>query len=211
MIDLLEELEEHKKRIEDTVKKIEKECQSEVIPMVVGQSDDYPGARWRLALTFSLLMSFFISILFPNLSPIYLLISQFFSLWIGHWMGLFPLLRFFLVKHKTKEEVHERALKAFFEKGVHQTKKRIGILIFVSLLERRAEILCDTAIHKKVDQKEWDLILNRLLEKIKSRQLIEGLEITLLECGELVKKHFPIETGQEKQNELSNQFLISKN
>lgn len=199
-----------KKRIEEAVRKVERECHAEVVPLLVGQSDNYPGARWRLAVTFSLSVSFLALLFFKEVSPLFLLISQFFTLWLGHWVGFPFLLRFFLARYKTDEEVHQRALKAFWENRMHQTHNRTGILIMLSHLERRAEILCDIGINKKVDQKDWDQILHSLLKAVRGGTLIEGLETSILACGKLVQKHFPQEEGTEQRNELSDKFLILK-
>ena len=210
-------------RIENAIRKAEKECQAEVVPVLVGRSDDYPGARWRLAILFSLSVSFFIPFIFENISPSLLILSQFFTLYLGHLLGTYsPLFRLFLAKYKIKEEVHQRALKAFWDTNIHQTKRRTGILILVSLLEHRAEILTDIGIAKKVEQKDWDHILKDLLKNLREKNWVGGLEKTILSCGQIVKEKCPQETKQELKkselteqkeqkelNELSNTFLYS--
>ena len=42
-------------RISDAVREAEKQTAGEIVPMLVGQSDEYPGARWRLAIVTALL------------------------------------------------------------------------------------------------------------------------------------------------------------
>ena len=92
---------------------------------------------------------------------------------------------------KIDEEVHQRALQAFFSHNIHATKERTGILIMVSLLEHRVEILADTGINAKVSKDTWQEVLTGMVSKIKSNELTDGICIAVQECGEILAKDFP--------------------
>ena len=47
-------------QISKAVLEAERHTTGEIVPMIVKQSDDYPGARWRLAIVISLLFGFLV-------------------------------------------------------------------------------------------------------------------------------------------------------
>ena len=163
-------------RISMAVLDAEKKTTGEIVPMIVAQSDDYPGARWRLAITVSLLFGFLTYSCIDHSDPIWILWAQIPGLYIGYWLGIFHfILKPFLSNSKIKEEVHQRALQAFFSHNIHLTKERTGILIMVSVFEHRVEILADTGINAKVSKETWENILLEMVSKIKSNELADGI------------------------------------
>ena len=63
----------------------------------------------------------------------------------------------------------------FLAHGLHTTEARTGVLIFVSLAERYAEIVADAGIAAKVDQAVWDASIAALLADIRDGRLADGL------------------------------------
>ena len=194
-------------QISKAVLDAEKQTTGEIVPMIVTQSDDYPGARWRLAITVSLLFGFLIYYCINYSDPVWILWAQIPGLYIGYWLGVFGfILRPFLSDSKIEEEVHQRALQAFFSHNIHLTNERTGILIMVSLLEHRVEILADTGINAKVSKDTWNNILTYMVNKIKSNELTEGICIAVKECGVILTKEFP--GTHENPNEIKNKIII---
>ena len=194
-------------RISDAVREAEKQTAGEIVPMLVGQSDEYPGARWRLAIVTALLSGALAYFFLDDFDPVWILWAQIPGLYIGYWLGSFgAVLRPFLVSSKIDEEVHQRAVQAFFLHNLHATKDRTGILVMVSLLEHRVEILADTGINAKVPRDMWEKILNDMIGKIKSGDLTEGFCTAVRECGEVLAKDFP--GTHENPNELSDRVIL---
>ena len=194
-------------RISQAVLEAEKLTTGEIVPMIVAQSDDYPGARWRLAIVIALLFGFLAYFFLDDFDPAWILWVQIPGLYIGYSLGTFGVvLRPFLASSKIDEEVHQRALQAFFSRDLHATKDRTGILVMASLLERRAEILADTGINAKVPLDTWQEILNDMTGKIKSGDLTEGICTAVRECGEVLAKDFP--GTHDNPNEISNKIII---
>ena len=194
-------------RISQAVLEAEKQTTGEIVPMIVAQSDDYPGARWRLAIVTALLFGFLAYFFLDNLDSVWILWVQLPGLYIGYWLGSFGVvLRPFLVSSKVDEEVHQRALQAFFSRDLHATKDRTGILVMASLLEHRAEILADTGISAKVSKDAWEGILTGMIGRIKSGDLTEGLCTAVHECGEVLAKDFP--GTHDNPDEISNKVMI---
>ena len=194
-------------RISQAVLEAEKLTTGEIVPMIVAQSDDYPGARWRLAIVIALLFGFLAYFFLDDFDPAWILWVQIPGLYIGYGLGNFSVvLRPFLASSKIDEEVHQRALQAFFSRDLHATKDRTGILVMASLLERRAEILADTGINAKVPLEMWQEILDDMTGKIKSGDLTEGICTAVRECGEVLAKDFP--GAHDNPNEISNKIII---
>ena len=196
-------------RISQAVLEAEKLTTGEIVPMIVAQSDDYPGARWRLAIVIALFFGFLAYFFLDDFDPAWLLWVQIPGLYIGYSLGTFGVvLRPFLASSKIDEEVHQRALQAFFSRDLHATKDRTGILVMASLLEHRVEILADTGINAKVSQETWQGILTELIGKIKSGELTEGICNAVRECGEVLAEDFP--GTHDNPNEISNKIIIEE-
>ena len=194
-------------RISKAVLEAEKKTTGEIVPMIVTQSDDYPGARWRLAIVIALFFGFLAYFFLDDLDPVWILWMQIPGLYIGYWLSSFSaVLRPFLASSKIDEEVHQRALQAFFSRNLHATKDRTGILIMVSLLEHRVEILADTGINAKVSKDKWQEIMSDMIARIRSDDLTEGFCIAVRECGEVLAKDFP--GTHDNPDEISNKVII---
>ena len=79
----------------------------------------------------------------------------------------------------------------------------------ISVLEHRVEILGDKEINDKVSQETWDKILEPLVYSLKKDNLGEGLVHTVVECGKILSKHFPIR--EDDKDELSNKIVTGNN
>lgn len=193
-------------KISEAVREAEKYTTGEIVPMIVSQSDDYPGARWRLAVVISLFLGFVAYFFLGNFDPIWILWVQIPGLYIGHGLGAFGvLLKPFLVNSKMDEELHQRALQAFLAHDLQATKERTGILIMASLLERRVEIVADAGIHAKVSEDTWHGIVHNMIARTKSANLTEGFCLAIRECGKVLAKDFP--KTPDNPNEISNKVI----
>jgi putative membrane protein len=107
-----------------------------------------------------------------------------------------PTLKFVFVGKKRKEgAVKERALRAFYEKGLYKTKQNTGVLFFLSLLERKVWVLADKGIHGKIHQRTLDRFANIVSKGIKEGRACGALCEAITEAGELLAKHFPTVAG----------------
>ena len=76
-----------------------------------------------------------------------------------------PPLRPALVPRSVKHaRAHRRAVEHFLAQNLHTSVGRTGVLIFVSVAERFAEILADAAIHPKVPESAWQTIVDDLTD-----------------------------------------------
>ena len=100
---------------------------------------------------------------------------------------------------------HDNALKQFLARNVHLTNERTGILIFVSLAERYAEIVADAGISAKVPQEMWDSIVAGLIEDAERGRLADGFIGAIGAVGALLAEHFPVR--QDDVNELDDHLV----
>lgn len=105
-----------------------------------------------------------------------------------------------------RERAHRRAVEQFLVQNLATTEGRTGVLIFVSVAERYAEIIPDTSISKRVPAAEWQGIVDALTGKIGAGQPAEGFIGAISAVGEHLAKHFP--PGTADANELPNHLIV---
>lgn len=195
--------------IKDLIKEAESKTQSEIVPMIVHHSDIYPAAHFRAAIIVSFLFS--LGLYFSPLSiinPIYFLWIQIPGLFLGYFLGQFPAItRMLITKQEIEQEVTQKGMEAFFHHNLHVTEKHTGVLILVSLMERKIKIITDNGIAQKVDKKVWDEIVFQFAEKIREGQMVEGLKNCIEATSNVLQTYFPA-SGEKKSNELKDDLII---
>ena len=63
-----------------------------------------------------------------------------------------------------RRRAHDVALREFTARGLTRTRGRTGVLLYVALQERYAEIVADTGIDGRVEPETWRGIIAPLLE-----------------------------------------------
>jgi putative membrane protein len=107
-----------------------------------------------------------------------------------------------------ERRVHQRATEAFLSEEVFNTRDRTGILIFLSLLERKVLVLGDSGINARVQQSDWHDIVQRVVSGIRSGKPAEGLTDAIHQCGLLLQKH-GIAIRPDDKDELSDSLRTS--
>ena len=78
-------------KISEAVREAELLTTGEIVPMVVTQSDDYPGARWRLAIVTAMFFGFLGYYFLGDFDPAWILWVQIPGLYIGYCWELLAL------------------------------------------------------------------------------------------------------------------------
>lgn len=198
---------QEKKLIESAVKEAEKASRGEIVPVVVAASGDYSRVANRLGFAGFLLASAFAAwahLRFPFVDLTYLFGLQLLGASSGWGIGRLPsVVRLLMGEKKLSAEVDEAAFAAFARNGLHHTQEETGILIFVSLLEHRVEILADRGIHAKVGEDFWKIEVQKIVLGIREGRAAEALAAVIREMGEKLREHFP--AGERDRNELSDE------
>ena len=198
--------------IRAAVGEAEKRTSGEIVPYVVDQSDEYLSATWKGAALGAILAPL-----------VALAIHRWSSIWgipidwwialpapvggaLGYLLSLLPSVRRWMVGDEVLEaRTRRRAAVAFLDQEVFRTDNRTGILLFVSLFERRVVLLADSGIHQKVEQGQWEEITNRLAGEIRKGRTGPAMVEAIRACGELLELH-KVEILPEDRDELSNEL-----
>lgn len=198
---------DEKDKIKEAVANAEKKTCGEIVPMIIKRSDNYPASHFRMAILLSAFLTCLLYALPFEFDPFYYIVAQAIGLVIGYFLGFKSFFkRIFTPSSKMKEEVHQRAIEAFVNNNLMATKERTGVLIMISMLERRVEILADEGINVRVEAKSWSKIAKRLISHIKRNEVTEGLITAITECGELLEEHFP--RKEDDKNELKDELVL---
>ena len=208
--------------IKEAVKKAESKTSGEIVTAIIKESSDYAFFEllaslvggfiyYSLCLIFYSEISTWLNRLFWTFNPIYP--TLFIGISTVLVIGILYLLaniegvdRLIVPRSVISKKVNRRALLFFGESGLFNTKDRTGVLIFISMREKRVELIADSGINDKVDQTAWTNIVENLIAKLKERQMVEGIVDAITACGYMLVEHFPIEPNDE--NELSDDVHI---
>jgi putative membrane protein len=199
---------QEKELIESAVKAAESQTSGEIVPVVTGASGDYSRVGNRLGFAGFLIASAlaaWVHLEFPFFGPPYLFGLQLVGASIGWGLGrLPPVVRLLMGEKKLAAEVHEAAFAAFARNGLHHTREETGILVFVSLLEHRVEILADRGIHAKVGEDFWKIEVQKIVLGIREGRAAETLAAVIREMGDRLREHFP--RSADDRNELGDEL-----
>jgi len=119
-----------------------------------------------------------------------------------------PALRFRIVPRRARHErAHSTAMRQFWAQRLNKTKERTGVLIFVSLAERYAEIIADAGINEKVTPEVWENAVAALTAGIRQGRVGDGLVAAIAQCGAVLAEHFPLPDGSVNPNELPDKLI----
>jgi putative membrane protein len=105
-----------------------------------------------------------------------------------------------------RDRVRRRAQEHFLAKNLSGTRERTGILIFVSLAERMAEIIADEGIAEQVPPHVWDRAMAALTEGLKRGEPAAGFAAAVGLCADVLAERFPARA--DNPNELPDAVVI---
>ena len=202
---------EDHERIADAIRAAEAKTDGEIYCVVAHSSDGYffPAA---FTVTLGLFVAsvavayglevWWLTIRLPHfvLAQLLALASVLILLW------LLPGLRIhFVPKRLRYQAAHANAVKQFLARNVHRTQARTGVLIFVSIAERFAEVVADSGINAKVGQHVWDGVVADLTRHAGDDRLADGFVHAIESVGATLAEHFPVTPGDV--NELDDHLV----
>jgi putative membrane protein len=203
-------------RITAAIKEAESKTSGEIVPYVVERSDAYENAYWRAALLFALVtLAGFVAVhqfaeaWLPDLEIIT------FAVTLAAGLGLLlvnfipALKRLFAGSNILDLRVYRRAAEAFIEEEIFNTRDRTGVLIFISLLERRVRVIGDSAINAKVEPSEWNEVKQSIVAGVRAGRTAEGLIEAIQQCGVLLQQN-GIERRADDTDEISSRLRMGE-
>lgn len=184
---------EEREKIKETTRDVESGTIGEVAVMVVESSDPYVEAEIIGGVLLGSLLALIITVSYFH-SSIWSYVVLSFLLFFPSFFIFkkFPVLKTAFIGHKRKRyAVREKALRAFYERGLYKTKKNTGVLFFLSLLERKVWVLADKGIHEKIKQEALNKFAKIVSAGIKEGRASDALCEAIREAGALLAMHFP--------------------
>ncbi|MCC6137521.1 MAG: TPM domain-containing protein [Bdellovibrionaceae bacterium] len=203
--------------LERKVAQLEATVDVELVPVIVKSSSTYPQTKITVALVLALIFLELwylldVSIYWESGYRVFAFIAVFFTAVFGlsPWIAKFGFVQM-LLTHKAVEEEQcwRRAEMEFQNCKVSSTKQKNGILVYISLLERRVIVKGDRAIYEKIDPQLWNQAVQKIIGGMKQKQMARGISDALDAMESLLKLHFPVNIAG-KSNELPNTFSIKE-
>jgi putative membrane protein len=194
------------RRIADAITRAERTTSGEIVAMIAPESAAYLHGPFLWAALAALAVPWpFVFWTWWPIQHIYLLQLAVFAALV---VVLMPrTVRLALVTRSVKHaRAHRRAVEHFLAQNMHTAVGRTGVLIFVSVGERFAEILADAAIYAKVPESVWQGIVADLTEHIGKGQPADGFVRAITAVGEHLAKHFPPDPSVP--HALSNHLIV---
>ena len=185
----------------DCIKEIERSTDAELVVVVRARSGNYAHADYLFGFIVALLVLVFL-IFSPFPFPAFLVpVDVAVAFAIGtliSWKSNF--IRRLFSRAKSREtSVRTAAAAMFYEAGIANTTAEMGVLIYLSLMEKRLELIADRGILKKVPPQEWNVKVFEL-HQVGKHPDTKVFQKKIEEFGELLAAHVP-PTG-ENPNEL---------
>lgn len=204
-----------RERIKEAVQQAERRTTGEIVPMIVPSSARYREAGYRTGLILGWLTLAALLTIETYWLPWgwhagnagWLLLAVIAAYGGGEWLGTFPtVIRLVTSRQRMAYKVKLRAQQAFFQHGFQNTKGRTGILILVSLLERRVHVLADKGINERVPAGTWEGLVNGIIEGIRQGKPTDVLCEAIARCGALLAKACPAGSG-DNPDELPDELI----
>jgi len=217
---------EGRERINEAVREGESKTSAEIVPVVATASGRYDRAEDVFGLWMGLVAIVLVWVLFPAgggaertgiwgggspISPWWKLVAMLAAAVIVFVVGAVVaakvgwLRRLFTPGAQMEEEVFTRARQAFFDSQIHHTAGATGLLVYVSLYERRAAVLADASILEKVGQGALDAICAQLTSDVASEGVTPALCKAVRAAGEKLAPALP--RADDDVNELADALV----
>jgi len=190
-------------KIEACVHEAETRTKGEIVVMVVPASDHYPMAGWRGATAFAFPLALAFTPVLGGLfwaGPfnLWVFLATLIPIWVVFHEAVkrFPLVkRWFISAKEMEAEVQEAAHIHFSRKGLYRTREETGVLIYISVFERRVWVLGDRGINAKIPEAYWRGVVATLVQAIRERRPAEGICQAVGDVGRILQEKFPIGIG----------------
>jgi len=200
-------------RIDACVQQAERTTRGEIAVLIASASHAYPMAGMLGAAVFSIPLAVVVTRLVGEL------------LWIGPsnlWLYLgvwFPLFficrqavqvfhflhRLFINEEEMEAEVQEAAVLNYYRHGLYRTPEEIGVLLYVSVFERRVWVLGGRGINARIPEGFWTGIVQEAVRGVREGRGADAICHAVERIALVLEEHFPARPGD--RDELRNLIL----
>lgn len=212
----------HYRMVNEAVEAAELETSAEIVPVIAGQSDDYPRSCDLVGVWVGLLMMFFVWAWIPEQhqeigswggwSSTAKMVSMSVAMLVGFMVGMLlthaysPLRRGFTPRRDMLAATQRRAKEIYFDQRVGATEAGQGILFYISLFEQTATVLADQLVIEALGEEAIETLGESLVSSLHTLDAVEALVQIIEEAGEMLAEALPRE--EEDENELPNELVV---
>ena len=212
---------EQRRQVDAAVGQAESKTSAELVPVVATASGRYDRAEDIVGLWFAILAAVTCSILLPlrttetgswgGSSLFWQILSFIVAMLVAFILGaaiasrVAWLRRLFTPGNEMRDDVAARAREVFFDKRIHGTSRRTGVLLYVSLFERMASVIADQQVIDKLGQPALDELCVELTAALHRGQPADALCDVLASAGNRLADAFP--RADNEHNELSDALV----
>jgi putative membrane protein len=121
------------------------------------------------------------------------------GVWFSAWTGVCR--RWFTSAARRARQSAEAAMAVFVSEGVGGTTGRTGVLVYLSQLEQRAEVVADAGVLDAVDAQAWAKTLDEMQADARGDDMAEAAANCVERLGALLAACLPV--GADDRNELA--------
>ena len=194
-----------RERIADAIGRAEAGTRGEIVVLVAARAGLYRSLGLSLALVVGLVLPWPL-IALTALSAASIALIQAAVVLAALLATLDERLRTRLVpRAMRRQRAHEAAAREFLTRGLTRTRARTGVLIYVALAERYAEIVADKGVRARVPDGAWCATVADLLAAAGRGDLAGGLVAAVGAVGTVLAAELP---GGEGDDELPNRVIV---
>jgi putative membrane protein len=146
------------KRVERAVVDVEKHTDAEVVVVAAERSGSYRDVAMMVGAVASMLVLLAAMAVPTAIHPAAVIVNMVIANLLITWIFQGRVFLHFLVpKERQHAHVQTAAAAEFTTESVHATPNRTGLLVYVSALEGRVEIIPDVGLQERIPQGEWAL------------------------------------------------------
>ncbi len=193
-------------RIADAVRRAERRTAAELVTVIAGSSATYLVLPLLIAAAAALILPgvLWLSGFADGFGTLYAIqLGTFIVLvLVLHWQPLAAR----LVPARAKAiRASRRAREQFLLRGLHRTRTRAGVLLFVSAREHHVEIIADEGINALVPPDTWGRIVETFTELVRAGEVAEGFVAAIDAIADVLEQHFP--RTPDDRNELPDRLV----
>ncbi len=198
--------ESEKLDIERAITKAENRTSAEIVAVIARASGGYYYVPYMWGAIVALIVPW------PLIHWTWMPVQSIYLIQLSVFAGLtlvlhYDALRFALVPRSlARKRAHQRAMQQFVAQDIYTTAGHTGVLLFVSVAERYAEIIVDCEVHEKAPDEEWKGIVDKLTADIGRGQAAKALVEAIQRIGDHLAAHFP--PSAAKENLLPNHLVM---
>lgn len=198
-------------RLNVHVDETEKRTRTQIVLTVIQRSDTYAELPWKafalgasVAGLLLLLIDWWLYDWYAHVTPLITMVGV---LACGALLALLTVMiprfsRYLLSDYRAEVEVQQYAKSLFLDRELFATRKRTGILLLVSLFERRVVILADKGLDERLKEDDVQNIIATMTPLLKRKQISQAFDAGLDQLSHILTTTAPDAGDDELPNEI---------